>query len=780
MLLIMAGAFLISGCEGDDGAAGPAGVVGAPGQDGAAGADGPAGPQGPPGPGASMTPLESCAVCHDAESFASAPAAHEVSDIGSFADFAVAPDVAVPADLIVSFSATVDGAAATAATFRRAYVSTDGLVRTSLTDEIELDPTLFTNNGDGTYSLRIVDGAARFGGANSRYLVVVLNGLNALEIAAVGDYPGPIPFAGYASNEACVDCHGASGEVGRFAPTNRGGHYSAPMNVDACVVCHRPDNPATPDEDEEPSYMRLYRVVHGIHNSHNFPDGEFVSDRGNAYDVSYPTYMSNCSVCHREDAILPLFGLPALAVANSMPVSGERCFSCHGSMDSWDFTGLEFHLTGIPDPETADCSTDCHNGGFARATVAEFHNYAGEDANGDPIGIVTGRGGPIYNGVDLSVAEGAKFDWAITSMVDDGVNLTFTWQASYNGVGVDPCNATVGVGAPVFHDGGVDENGDPISRLRTYRSYAQGDDFIIGTSTGAPGQPDPRANLDTTNTTCAGNVATTVIPAAAVVAEKARIALGGKPLVESPDSAGLVVAARVPSPTYDWAVGDGAPMARRGIVDTELCLDCHVGSMYQHGGDRVDNVDYCLVCHNSASNEQNVRAGMGVDASEAYDGQVGETYEMKTMLHRIHSAGVEGQPPYVIYRNRGIYAFAPDESLLPNWPGTGDDLPVFGSDGVLQDHNFHSADYPRALNACAACHVEGLPLQPDQTQAMATTVEAGSEVWDDQLDDVLQGATTTACVTCHADAASRGHAYQNSWDPQEFPEGRQTIIDAAK
>ena len=62
---------------------------------------------------------------------------------------------------------------------------------------------------------------------------------------------------------------------------------------------------------------------------------------------------------------------------------------------------------------------------------------------------------------------------------------------------------------------------------------------------------------------------------------------------------------------------------------------------------------------------------------------------------------------------------------------------------------------------------------------MAATVDAGSETWEDQLDDVLQGATTTACVTCHADSATKGHAYQNSWEPQEFPEGRQTIIDAA-
>ena len=179
---------------------------------------------------------------------------------------------------------------------------------------------------------------------------------------------------------------------------------------------------------------------------------------------------------------------------------------------------------------------------------------------------------------------------------------------------------------------------------------------------------------------------------------------------------------------------------------------------------------------------------MGVDESEAYDGKAGETFEMKTMLHRIHSAGVEGSPPYVVYRNRGIYAFAPDESLLPNWPGTGSQV-VFGSDfsdtdGTPGDrvtpHNFHSADYPRALNACAACHTEDFDVIPDQTKAMAATTDAGSTEWGDQIDDVLQGAATTACITCHKDGAAKGHAYQNSWTPQEFPEGRQTIIDAAK
>ena len=111
--------------------------------------------------------------------------------------------------------------------------------------------------------------------------------------------------------------------------------------------------------------------------------------------------------------------------------------------------------------------------------------------------------------------------------------------------------------------------------------------------------------------------------------------------------------------------------------------------------------------------------------------------------------------------------------------GTGQQV-VFGSDNVTTNHNFPSATYPRALNACTACHTEDFGVIPDQTKVMATTTEAGGTEWENQLDDTLQGAATTSCITCHADGASKGHAYQNSWTPQVFPEGRETIIDAVR
>jgi OmcA/MtrC family decaheme c-type cytochrome len=323
---------------------------------------------------------------------------------------------------------------------------------------------------------------------------------------------------------------------------------------------------------------------------------------------------------------------------------------------------------------------------------------------------------------------------------------------------------------------------DGAGNLSILYSYAQGDDFILGTAN-APGQASS-VNVTTTNTACAGNVATTVVTVNGVEgADRGIVAIQGKPRVVSVADAAGTMAVRAKTPTMEWYVGgNDVPVAdqRREIVDTAQCLNCHVGSLYQHGGNRVDNVGMCILCHNPASNEQNVRVDYGVDASEAYDGKVGQTYEFKSMLHGIHSAG-EGAP-VVVYRSRGIYAWAPEGTVLPNWPGTGSQ-PIFGSDDgtgnpVMQTHNFHSPTYPRPTNDCAACHVEDFDDVPDQATAMATTLEAGAEPWGNQIDDVLQGAGAAACTSCHSSSAAKGHAYQNGWTPTTFEDGRQTIIDA--
>jgi len=476
---------------------------------------------------------------------------------------------------------------------------------------------------------------------------------------------------------------------------------------------------------------------------------------------------------------------------------------------------LTFHNTFAP---TEDC-TACHRtGGVAssKVVVTQFHN-----------GLETERVGIIWDGDDTSVTQGKDFTWKITKVVDDKTagKLNISWEATYTGAPTNPCALTVTALQPGFLTAKIIEG-----QMGVVRSYAQGDDYILGQAT-SPGQPttvnmyatgSAGATATNVNTTCLAAspfTATTSIPRDTLPdGTRGIISLVGRPQVILP--AGFAATefgpnwkftdgtvansmyVRVPVPTYEYTVGSGAKATdRRLIADTGQCLKCHVGSLYQHGNTRVDNVTMCIICHNPASSDQNNRVAMGVTASEAYDGKVGQTYELKSWLHALHSAGT-GLSTTAIYRTRGIFAWAAEGVTPPNWPtgaptcksstDTDPTAPitgytVFGADPALpvscQTHNLYHPTYPRLWNDCAACHEDGFDLIPDQGKAVATTLDAGTidagttNVWKNQLDDTLQGASAAACTSCHQTTTARGHAYQNGWTPQTFENGRQTILD---
>ena len=166
-------------------------------------------------------------------------------------------------------------------------------------------------------------------------------------------------------------------------------------------------------------------------------------------------------------------------------------------------------------------------------------------------------------------------------------------------------------------------------------------------------------------------------------------------------------------------------------MSNEKCLACHKGSLYQHGGNRIDSVDLCVTCHNPASNDKNWRDSYGVTAPNSYDGKAGETYDLRTMVHAIHSSG-DTAMPWVIYRgNNGVYAFGSQAALdaLPNWP-TVTPFPVFpGLNATARSHTKIVVHYPRPLNDCNACHVGGSQSGfGDQAERMAVTMAADAVV----------------------------------------------------
>ncbi len=510
---------------------------------------------------------------------------------------------------------------------------------------------------------------------------------------------------------------------------------------------------------------------------------------------------------------------PGATVAATALVSWSNCMSCHQNWDGFTDTvfgaPLAFHRSYDQFTAQSVCAT-CHDGATAAATVAGFHN-----------GLLTERGGLIWDGADQAVVEGAKVNMQIASVTVADNTLTVTWNAKYNDVAVNPCAALASAGNPSFFAATADAaTGQAKGDFSFLQGMSQGDDWVNAGRTGnvSPGQPYS-TTLTTGNTTCSGNVATSKIPnqAYTVTGDKGLLALQGRAQVLFSGNSKIILV-RSKDPIYEYKLADGtAATPRRTIVDTDKCLNCHTGSLYQHGGNRIDNVSLCDACHNPASSEGNVRVGFGVTATTAYDGKPGQTYDMRTFIHALHAGG-ETNMPIVIYRTRGIFFFGSQAGLDGyiadrHWPTTGGVTcknaegavvtyyKVYGSiatgnkpgvdaagncttgtastDGAWQVHTATIVDYPSALNRCDACHSSTWrPSTVNPELGVGVTADPGAAPYGNQINDVLQGPTSASCMSCHqwgVPAVNFGwqiHAYGQSWVPTTFEDGRQTLIDA--
>ncbi len=153
---------------------------------------------------------------------------------------------------------------------------------------------------------------------------------------------------------------------------------------------------------------------------------------------------------------------------------------------------------------------------------------------------------------------------------------------------------------------------------------------------------------------------------------------------------------------------DGSKVApRRQVVSQALCAGCH-DKLLLHGGIR-QNVEYCVVCHNPTV----------TDVSQRKTGDIPESINFKTMIHKIHTGS----------------------NLTTNFT-------VMGHGGST--NNYNGVGYVGDRRDCVRCHLPGtydLPL-PDGL-IMQTTPR-------DYL--TTQGPVTAACLSCHDTKAAAAHA----------------------
>jgi OmcA/MtrC family decaheme c-type cytochrome len=155
--------------------------------------------------------------------------------------------------------------------------------------------------------------------------------------------------------------------------------------------------------------------------------------------------------------------------------------------------------------------------------------------------------------------------------------------------------------------------------------------------------------------------------------------------------------------------GDASP--RRQVVEIELCNACHK-QLALHGGMR-QNPEYCVVCHNTAASDEEVRPAEAMPPTSIH---------FKVLIHRIHRGENRSQMPFIVYGFRSSI------------------------------HDFSELRFPGNLADCQTCHLPGsydLPLPQGVLPTIIT--QAGRLVSS-------MPPIEAACTACHDSPAVYGHS----------------------
>jgi OmcA/MtrC family decaheme c-type cytochrome len=633
---------------------------------------------------------------------------------------------------------------------------------------------------------------------------------------------------GFMSN--AVDANG-----NQLAMGNRIYHFSS-YGVESCVMCHGNVVGAHGGD-------RLMIYAHGIHNSNNF-NGNYGSTAevksGWNFSVRYPTFMADCAACHNSEADLNTILDAPVTYNNCISchggvIRGETVTSDAQKAQAWRGFSSSLpagHLEFTGATNCAACHSDdgyvssanhstislnencavCHFQGLPPAYSTEAHGSFTQTltcgaCHAAPEGGIGQTVADFHSGyTDRGLAQKIADDYFFIAI--DGVEPTETagqyeiiWSAinPATGSAYDVCEPTTPV------DGLGNVTFAPIVRLAYFEP--NGDD-ITNPIGNVAGQPDNTIALKP-NTICEAGVAVSTFSIAGELdPEITRVLALLKPQATVSATPALTLQGsglvRIPAASYAFDREDGAFSPRRAIVDSNKCIDCHGSNLYNHSatGGRYDNVDSCIACHNSGATDQYVRNslrynGGPITPATSFDGKDAETFSLAYNMHAIHSAGAT-DAFYIVYRGRGLYGYGGLNTKPQNWPldADGNARPylsntasynlVTNAAGTSKVPGYlKKVNYPRPIADCTACHFEGTYDVPNQSKMVAVSLDSGTDLAD-QNDDLLVGPASAACMSCHnsndpfVQKALYTHADLNGFAPQEFPNGKQDVLDFVK
>lgn len=457
----------------------------------------------------------------------------------------------------------------------------------------------------------------------------------------------------------CQKCHGPNmafhGETGR-------------SSLQMCDLCHTPQ---TTDPDTG-NTVDLKVMIHKIHMGEHLPSvksgGKYqiIGFSQTVFDfstVAFPAPMMKCEVCHEQNRGA------AQAEAHLNNPNRAACGSCH---DDVNFATGEGHVN-LPVLSDTECKR-CH---IPRGEIDFDASISGAHTAPQESNLLTGLQWEILN-VQDAVA---------------GKKPTITFSAKdKNGNGL-PLSALARVAVTMA--------GPTTDYVSFGRGYVQED---AAKATGSNGTYSYTFNQ--------------AIPADAkgtygfgVEGRRVEVVMEGTKKQRS-----IQYGAKNP---ITFVSVDGSPIAaRREPTPTQNCLQCHY-RLALHGENRVNNVQYCVFCHNPAESDA-VRRPASAGPPQ--------TIDLKFLAHRVHG-GEE----------------------LHNYAGV--DYVVYGYGG--NPISFSEVRYPGGLNQCFLCHSRGSENPGPQTASMSAVKTA-------QYPINPMPPITTACYGCHATNAMLSHASANT------------------
>ncbi|HZZ84025.1 MAG TPA: OmcA/MtrC family decaheme c-type cytochrome [Anaeromyxobacteraceae bacterium] len=500
------------------------------------------------------------------------------------------------------------------------------------------------------------------------------------------------------ADAACNACH------------NQIAHHGAKrLSVGYCVTCH---NASTPDPDptsQNSTSLNLGVMIHKIHQGSLLPSvtgknldgstvvgltpGKIIVNGTDYTAVTFPQDTGNCTVCHNV----------ASGTGSDywkMQPSIAFCGSCHDRTDFADATapaGWTKHTGGAPIAD-GSCAI-CHAAGSNVADVTKLHALAAptpanQKAAYKLLSVTNGAPGqlPVVTfSVTNPAANNANFDLAADPLWKAGSNsrlfLTFGWTTStgdnWNNAGSgqvagQPYNIAV-VNSGVFNSTNVVKNGD-------------------GTYTAT---------------------ATTAIPA--------NVTGSGVVLLEGHPGTTTGIRYPVTTPTFNFAITDSAPVARRQVVDVAKCDKCH-GLLSLHGNNRTDNIDACVICHSTSGTDVQQRSGVST-----LDGRDQQSIQLAVMVHAIHTGAVPTFTPGIV-----VYGFGK--------------RPVDLRDVALPEGN--------SVGKCFICHTDANPI-PSANIGLTEDVTVGNSNTTDQTQFIRVSKVAAVCSSCHSSSLALAHMSQN-------------------